>query len=330
MIREASITVATVTYGNRWQYLEKVVERIINMPEVRNMVIIDNGATYDLKEKVHDTFNLKKDIVIVVNQKVGGSAEGFYQAIKNSRTMSGEYLMILDDDNLPEKDIFKNLNCDYKNVNSSDKDVIAFYRDRYFKDIFDKNLSYSKGRFENSYCKFSIKNKIFKNRCAIKLVDSNFSKVIYSQYSGLLLRKEILDVVGYPNRDYFLYVDDTDFTYRLTQSGYTVLAYKNGKINDLEKSWSQVENEKEVDPHKMIFKQDNPNRGLYYIRNRVYFELNNLVTNKFLYNLNRVIYYMAIFIKYMPKNRHGLSIFSQMIKMNIDAQKGILGKLPKQ
>ncbi|MGU9999233.1 glycosyltransferase [Latilactobacillus curvatus] len=327
MINSKSVTIATVTYGNRWEYLKQVIGRVFSFSEVDRMVIVDNGTSYDLQKKIDENFkSYSNRISFVKSLDTGGSASGFYQAIKEAYAIYSEYIMLLDDDNLPEKNLFKNLNTDSGEIFKNKKNVIAFYRDRYFKDMFEKRITYKKERYENSYCKFSIINKIYKKRYTERLNDSNFCPVVYAQYSGLLLKTEIINEIGYPNRNFFLYVDDTDYTYRITKAGYNILAYRNGKIRDLEKSWSQIEDEKEVDPHLMIFQQENPERGLYYIRNRVYFELNNLVTNKFLYNVNRVIYYTAIFIKFMPKNKKGFLLFKQMIKVNKDASTGKLGK----
>ncbi|OOE14450.1 glycosyltransferase family 2 protein [Fictibacillus arsenicus] len=153
-------------------------------------------------------------------------------------------------------------------------------------------------------------------------MDSKILSCDYVPYGGLIFPKAVLQEVGYPNEMFFLYVDDFEFTYRLTRKGYKIKCVTDSIIEDLERSWFRVEKEPLF---KSFFKTDDSYRGLMHIRNRVYFENENNNSNVFIYNLNLIVYLTFVLLKYMPKNATGIKKYKSILKAINLGKKGKLG-----
>lgn len=329
-LEKNSVVVATVTYGNRWKYLKKMLQVVEKMPEVSECIIVSNGSSYNVENFIKE-LSYEKKIILINNKENLGSAKGYWQVMAEAKKIKNKNLLLLDDDNLPERNIFENLKREGKEKLKNNKNIIAFYRSRYFEKMFTDDSVENITRYRNTFCKFSFLNKMFPKRYSkSKKSSSLFKKCVYSQYSGLLFPISLLYQVNLPNLKYFLYVDDTDFTFRITKAGYNILVYKNGIINEMQYSWSQRNAEEEMDPYKAIFLSKKPLNGFYYIRNRIFFEKKYLVNNELVYWINSFIYLTVTFLFYMPKNKSGLQIFKRILKARKDGIRGILGKMNTQ
>ncbi len=55
--------------------------------------------------------------------------------------------------------------------------------------------------------------------------------------AGLFFHKDLIEKIGLPDESYFLYVDDFDFTYRITKAGGEIWMVTNSHLHDLESSF---------------------------------------------------------------------------------------------
>lgn len=108
----------------------------------------------------------------------------------------------------------------------------------------------------------------------------------------MLIHKSILNKIGYPNEEFYLYADDHEWSYRITKNGGKIYLILDSKIDDLELSWNIPKSVKETG--FSIISKGNPYRVYYGVRNRVFFEVNNLVDNKIIYYLNIIVYLLLI------------------------------------
>jgi len=90
------------------------------------------------------------------------------------------------------------------------------------------------------------------------------------------------------------------------------------KIDDLELSWHIPKSVKETG--FSVISRGNPYRVYYSIRNRVFFEINNLVDNKMIYWINILVYLLLISLS----SKKNIKIILKAIK---DGYKGKLGKV---
>lgn len=313
-IKKNSIDVVIVTYGNRWEYVEKVIKRAISFEEVNTITIVNNNSTYDINLRISKMFN-NENIYIENPGENLGSAGGYKLGITSSVKQIGHLIWLLDDDNLPTKESIKTMSNAASNL-EKEKIALTCYRKNWINKT-SKELN----DIQNTFFEFSLLKKLKRNKINEEV--SNLSKRLYVPYGGLLFEKKALKEIGLPNEDMYLYVDDTDFTFRFTKAGYTIYCLFDAEIIDLEDSWAQ----KVAEPlFKAIFSVENPYRGLMNIRNRAYFEKKNLVTNHITYFFNIYVYLVYTFIYYMPKNKKSFSLYKKIVKMIINGRKEVLGR----
>lgn len=315
-----SIDVVIVTYGDRWHFLKEVITRCYDFEEVSNIIVVDNNSSYDIKNNIEKEFGQRDDLIIIANNINKGSAGGYNQGIKHVYELGSEgQILLLDDDNVPEItmiDEFKNASKRLAKNNV----ILCAYREDWAGDIKGKQIK------NNSFFQFHIGDKFINKRIDNKDIELNGNLVLkqYTTYGGLLFDKKVIPEVGLPNVNFFLYVDDTDFTYRMTLKGFEIYCVLSAKVNDIDKSWHKKEN---IPMFKSFFKVDDTSRGEINIRNRVYFELKYLTTSKIVYYGNLSIYLMYVFIMYMPKKIQGIGKFYKIIKQINNGRKGMLGNL---
>jgi len=315
LISTSSVDVVIVTYGNRWDFLKRVLDRVSELGEVNKIILIDNGTSYSLGD------NIKKfrNIILYSFERNEGSARGFYRGIELALHEDGQYVWLLDDDNLPNKNALYSLRAAQYHLKNEDKKFLlcSFRNDR-------KELIENKGQkfYKNSFFEFHIKKKLIK-KIPERLNENNLIKCEAVPYGGLLLDKSLISEKDLPNQEYYLYCDDIDFTYRLTLKGYDIYCVTDSVIVDLESSWYRKE---KVPMFKGIFKTNDLIRGLYSIRNRVYFEKKFIASSKLAYITNIFIYMAFVWLKYMPKTKKGFLKFYRICNAIAQGWRGKLGR----
>lgn len=308
-IKKESVTTVVLTYADRWKLLEKILLRLNSIEEIGTIIIIDNASVYDIEEKIYN-LKLNKKIVIKVLESNFGSAGGYRSGIELALNIDEDFIMLLDDDTYIEKDALSKLNNDVKNERKLDfiKNSYAFFRPSWIK-----NNEYDIEYYYNTFFEFSILNKFKKNNLVKKNSNELFLSRPYVPYAGLIMSKSICRNIELPPKDYFLYVDDTAFSFGLFKKSYNLICYKGSQLLELESSWAQS---KQLVFFKAYFyASENENRRANYnIRNRVNFEYNNLVTKKWMYLINQSTYLLYVFLFYMPKNKEGYHKFLEIIK----------------
>ena len=109
----------------------------------------------------------------------------------------------------------------------------------------------------------------------------------YVPYGGLLLHRSIIEDIGYPNEKLFLYVDDSEYTYRITQIGGAIWLIPACKVTDIDKSQGLNYQQKFFHSHLL----DQWNFRIYYhVRNRMYFYSKTFIKNPAIFRLNKFLY----------------------------------------
>jgi GT2 family glycosyltransferase len=131
----------------------------------------------------------------------------------------------------------------------------------------------------------ALKNRYFKNK-KIKFIDLfPMQPAEITAMGGTFFHKSVIDKIGYPNEDYYLYADDHDFTYRFTKNGGKIFLCSELRIKDID--FTTVSNNGE---NIGYFNEEFPEYKMYYgIRNHVYLS-KQFIDNKILFYGNMCIY----------------------------------------
>lgn len=314
------VTVLTVTYGNRLKYIKQIVNFLVNIELVNNIIVVNNGSLNGnlTKEILGNSTKVK----VLNNLNNCGSASGFAQGLEYifKNIINSQYIWFLDDDNLPAEGCLQGLITLYEQ--SGNKELFSAFRD----DRVELKSSGSEKKYtSNSFFEFNLKEK-FKLNKKSKSENNTFScsRILCDTvpYGGLLLPTAVAQQIGVPNRNYYLYNDDNDYTYRLTKAGYKIYVSFDNEIHDLESSWYRRES---VPMFQGFFRTNMLRNGVYTIRNRTYFEFSNTTNNRLYYLLNIFVYLCYVLLIYMPKNKVGLKRFILILKMVFRGLQGHLG-----
>lgn len=246
-----------------------------------------------------------------------------------------EFIWLLDDDNKPLDGSLKVLIYYWNNLELENKEEkLALLSYRFKKEQHAKRaITEDKPELvigpKNSFFGFHIKYlpiKIFKyirrnlsekeHSITLEKENRRYGVVPVAPYGGLFICKKILDLIGYPNEEFYLYGDDHEWSYRITKNGGKIYLILDSKIDDLELSWHIPQNKKQTS--FSIISEANPFRVYYSVRNRVFFEVRNLVDNKLIYWINVGVYVLLIALV----SRKNLKLIVRAIK---DGYYGKLG-----
>lgn len=304
-----------VTYGNRSDLVEECIRPLIQSPQVSQIILVDNGSgiNYPTRIKNNKVFHIQ----LGENE---GSAGGYAIGIEKALALNADYVMLLDDDN---KVIVDDLNRYLSWVISRSVECSAALRMDRPEFIAVAEGKEHKEISKNSYLDYSLCEKKQRERCTEQKLD--YPLLNYYTYSGLVFKATLLDAVDLPNKDFFLYCDDYDFSYRLSKECNGIILNHDIKIEDIDKSWVAKNN----DGHQFFVDKADKNRLYYSTRNRVYFERKYFVTNNATYIVNMLLLFAKLIILALFRSKSKVNSFSCIKLLFLATVNGWKGKLGK-
>lgn len=311
-----------VTYGeiSRLNNLKKSIRQLGNVKEVSNIIVVDNGSQYNVELEI-EKLNLPVNINYVLNEKNKGSAGGFYDGIKTAVSCDNEYnydhIMLLDDDTFVEKDCIENINKVEKTDFPGFKEphIWALYRQNKYPTTFQKTWDYNINFYINLFGSVSIERKIASKKMKSQRKNQTIACLTTSTYAGLIIPLRTIKKFSiFPDENYYLYVDDLDYSLQFINNGIKIFQIQNAVIKDLDGSFGS---QRKYGAVKSYFESDKQGfRYLYTIRNLVYLvNKNKLVSNNIIFHLNMALYYSLVFVIFMPKNPQGFKKFLRLRKI---------------
>jgi len=298
---ELSIGVVTVTYGNRWRFLQKVLERVLAFPQVKVVVVVDNASDYSVADAIR-VFNDSR-IKVISEAENKGSAGGYKDGISEAvNSSNADLIWLLDDDNLPKRDAAELLLSAWEKIegNSTSKALFCFRADRL------PHLRIAKGQNPHDYYLVPdnfmgfhvlriVKNKLRKARNAEvdRMPIQPFVKMPYVPYGGFFMHRDMVKLIGTPNADFFVYADDSEYTYRVTKNGGSIWLVSAAEVIDIDPS--QGNNYKAGFLRSPLLDLWNF-RTYYQVRNRIYFYSRASVRNRILYKINQFLFMAQLFL----------------------------------
>ncbi|MBS1501737.1 MAG: glycosyltransferase [Bacteroidetes bacterium] len=325
-----NVCVLTVTYGNRWQFLERVLKRVLEFGQVTNIVVVDNASSYDVTSYIKRLDTQK--IIVLNNPENLGSAGGYKQAIEYAiNNTDADFLWLLDDDNLPERNALEILLYEWDKIEGKeDKKALFCLRPdrmahvkiasgenpcRYYL-VPDNFMGFSfLNIIKNQYLK--VRDKLRKAR------PGHLQRVImpYVPYGGLFMHRSMITAIGLPNELFFLYVDDSEYSYRITQQDGKIWLIPSCKLMDIDKSQGLDYKTKVF--HSKLLDQWNF-RTYYAVRNRIYFYSAVAVRNKVIFKINKALYLSYLYIVSLLSSKK--AEYKRLLSAVNDGLTGNLGK----
>ncbi len=210
--------------GNTFKCLDSIKK--LNTPNFKlNVVVIDNGS----REKL----NLPQDYLgniplkIIVKEKNLGFTGGHNAGINYALSKNADYVLVLNNDVVVDPNLISQL---IKALEKNSKYAIAspkiyfspgfeFHKDRYKEEDKGRVFWYAGGIMD-------FRNVIAKHRGVDEVDNGQYQKTEETNFvtgACLLVKKEVLERVGFFDDKYFLYYEDSDLSQRVRRAGYKII-----------------------------------------------------------------------------------------------------------
>ena len=243
------ITAVVVTY-NRKELLKRVIGCLKDIPALSSIVVVNNGST----DGTDQWLAKQTGIEVITQSNVGGSG-GFYTGIKHAYEDGADWIWCMDDDVFPEPDCLSEL-----------------------LKVALKQEAIAAQPSIGILCPRRIQTgEVFVNEC--RKIDTTHTFASMHQgrltadvkepvdiegmvFEGPLIRREVVESIGFPNKDLFIFYDDTDYSLRAVRAGFRVV-YVPDAIMQKEKffsddTWAEKQKKKKW-------------KRRYQVRNSAYF-----------------------------------------------------------
>ncbi len=190
------ILAIVVTY-NRKELLKECIESLLNQKnKALDILVVDNNSNDGTKEMIEKSF---KEVIYKNTGANLGGAGGFNFGMKESFNLSQkyDYLWIMDDDTIPNKDVLKQ-----------------------FLKVIKKNpdfgfISPKTVWTDGTLCKMNIQSDLDGN--FINEDTNNLTRISRCTFVSCFLPTKVVLEVGLPIKEFFIWADDTEYTLRISR-----------------------------------------------------------------------------------------------------------------
>ncbi len=315
-----SVYCVIVTYGDRFHFLKQVIDACLK-EDVEKIVVVDNNSKSSEKLKELEK-TLGNRLKVIYLEKNTGSAGGYKVGIEEAyNDKNCQLILLLDDDNVICHGLIQQaLNLWNYFKETSNLFALSFLRHFFINDLWTIKLGLVKKIDNNNFCGLHIRTAFLKtmrkySKEYLKNKDTLFpiTKATVAAYGGLFFHKDIISMIGFPNEKFFLYGDDYDFTYRITEKSGAIYLCAFPTITDVD--WPPER--KTLDGIHYFFQKDANEAIIYYsIRNRVFVGRKH-ITNYLVYGLNLAIWfiYYCIFLYLIAIKKVNFKLYKRRVKL---------------
>lgn len=259
-------TVALIVTYNRKELLKECLNAVFSQTlSVDKVILIDNASTDGTVEMLEKEGFMQKTCFeyIRMHSNTGGSG-GFYHGMQQALKQKYEWVWIMDDDTIPERDCLEKLHV-ARNFLQKKNEKFSFLASSIFgpeqeaMNVPAINMKPSSNGYSNWY----------------KYLANDMVSISRATFVSLLIRKDAMKKCGLPCKDYFLWGDDTEYTNRLVRhygEAYFVGTSKaiHKRYNAQKLNIDQEKNENRLKLFKFYYRNELINIGLYNRKRAMY------------------------------------------------------------
>jgi len=249
--------IAVVVTYNRQILLAQCIDALRNQTrKIDKILVINNGST----DNTELWLRSQEDIEFITQENVGG-AGGFYKGIKTAFEKLYTWVWLMDDDGYPKEDALEML------LEGNDEELCLRNCAVINKDD-KKSFVWKTGNYSTLD---ELENKVIKN--------------VAHPFNGTLLHRKIIERVGFPKPDLFLWGDETEYLYRIIRKNKIPFYTKANSVHYHPASAYSYKNDWNFSTNWKMY---------YYVRNRFH-----VLKSKFSRHLAlAVVMYLAFIIAF--------------------------------
>lgn len=197
MSQNKKVMAVVVTY-NRKELLKESVKALLEQDYNNcNILIVDNASTDGTKEFIEEELKNSKVHYVNTGANLGG-AGGFNFGMKKAYELGCDFIWLMDDDCIVHKDSLTEL------INA-DKELNGEYGFLSSKVLWK----------DKSICKMNIQKRKFSKW--LKDFETNKQKIAMASFVSLFLKTTVVEEMGLPIKDFFIWTDDWEYTRRISR-----------------------------------------------------------------------------------------------------------------
>lgn len=207
------ICAVVVTY-NRLEYLKEIIEALKQQSHrIDEIIVVNNSSADGAAEWLAEQSGLT-----VIEQPNLGSSGGQHTGIKSAFIKGYDWIWTMDDDVVPD------INCLEILIKNDDINLIRaplrYLPDGkpFFNDAIDYNLT-------NPFR--SIWNDVY----SAKDLDNEVVYAIGITFEGPLIHRSVIERTGFPEKDFFIYGDDTEYFIRAWKNGAKLAVFNKARLD---------------------------------------------------------------------------------------------------
>ena len=190
--------VAVVVTFNRLPLLQRLVDRLVAVPELAEVIVVDNASTDGTGDWLED----QHDLVCRRLDRNRGGAGGFHEGLRLAMERGAELAWLMDDDGLPDVDCLgRLLEHDYDFwgpvvVDEEDPDRLVF------------PIRLPGGT-----------RTVRRMRDVTAAAPDGVIRDVVIPFNGVLVTRALVERIGLPREDYFIWGDDHEYRLRAERAG---------------------------------------------------------------------------------------------------------------
>lgn len=199
--------IAVVVTYNRLELLKRTIGSLRRNEPLNGVVVVNNGSTDGTGTWLAD--EVDGWLQVVTQENVGGSG-GFHTGISYACREGADWIWCMDDDVFPRPDCLSNL---LAQTGWPGVGVMAPRR------LLEGRV------FSNDFTAYNLTNP-FASMYIGKgagLHAEDPAEIVGTAFEGLFVKRETVERIGLPNKELFIFCDDTDYCLRAVQAGYKIL-----------------------------------------------------------------------------------------------------------
>ena len=192
------VAAVIVTY-NGFDYLKNCINAVRTQTlKLDKIIVVDNYST----DGTTEWLNKQNDLYHIL-QPNSGSAGGQYTGIKIAFGMNFDWVWCLDQDIIPKSDALEKMLGSYEAGSENTGFLSSLVLDK------EDNISYINVPYIRNF-----------NEILDSILKGKNLPVISSSFGSLLVSRQAVEKIGFPNKDFFLWGDDVEYTMRIIQNGF--------------------------------------------------------------------------------------------------------------
>lgn len=207
-----NIVAVVVTY-NRIELLKKGISCLRKQSALSSIIVVNNGSN----DGTYEWLGQQSDLKVIHQDNVGGSG-GFYTGIKTAYQDGADWIWCMDDDVFPRPDCLDNLlSC----VNRSEVGIVMPRR------LLNGKI------FTHEFQQFDFVHPLasMHGRKLSKQQVNDVTEIVGADFEGPLISRKVVEQIGLPNKDLFIFCDDTDYCLRAHLAHFRLLYAPNALMD---------------------------------------------------------------------------------------------------